>query len=153
MSRRRRGAATTAVGVAALLLVGACSGDDGDRAQDAGGDPVAFCEQAGSLDTRLDELNQVTVDDPEAFRSTFEDISAFVSGIEPPSAIADEWRIAMSVFTGGRDVDDAALDQATITEAGDAVVSYLRDECGVELGADAVGGAGTTGTTGATGDG
>lgn len=127
---------TTMLGLAGLLLATACS-DGGDA--DAGGDPAVFCDQAGTLEQRFTELNQVDPNDTEAWQAAFDELAAYVSGIEPPGEIAEAWQISMSVYDDSDEVDEADLDQAAITEASDNVTSYLRDECGIDLAGDLAG--------------
>jgi hypothetical protein len=118
------------VGLAAVpaLLAGlaACGDDD----EGAGGD---FCEQARSVDSAFDEI-----DDPSS--ADFSEAIDRLQEMDPPAEIAEEWDQLMSSLDAFEDIDLenpdpealAELDTEEMQEASDKVDEYMSEECGIE---------------------
>jgi hypothetical protein len=137
-------------GAAAAVLLVACGGDGGSStdsgnsaAADAGAtDTAEFCDQAGDIDSRVDDVlsdlgGGSSV--PEAIHEAADELRA----VEAPEAITTEWtalvdgldQIADALadldLTDGDSV--AALEEieGRLTTASTNVENYLQEECGI----------------------
>jgi hypothetical protein len=147
---------SAALAGAAVLVLGACGGGDGDSAADAS--PAAsqaaetsaaagqdeFCSQAAGIEKRVDSALSDLADDDPSVADAFEQVAAELRDIQPPDAIASDWEALaggldeLAAAFADFDITDsdslAALEAAEgdLTSASDNVEAYLRDECGIE---------------------
>jgi len=134
---------------AVLLLTGCGGGGYGsDSAATPAGESTTasaaadFCDEAASLDDRVDEAVSDLGSDasvPDAFQELREELRA----IEAPAPIADDWETMAGGLEQMADAlahvdiaDPATLDalddaEAELSTAADRVDTYLRDECGI----------------------
>jgi hypothetical protein len=149
--RRNRTASRAGVAAAGVVLLLAGCGS-GNSPSGAAGTPAAettappgdadFCDQAAAIDDRVEEAVSDLGDDasiPDVLR----ELTVELRAIEAPAPIAADWetmaggleRMADAIADG--DITDPttldALDAAEgdLSEAGDRVDTYLRDECGI----------------------
>ncbi len=140
---------TGVAGAAAVILLTACGGDGGSSTDDAdstaaetGAASEEFCNRAGDIDERVDEVLAELGDGssvPEAIHATADELRA----IEAPPAISDDWtalvdgldQIADALadldITDGESV--AALEDIgnRLDSASTNVENYLDEECGI----------------------
>ncbi|WP_138759636.1 hypothetical protein [Modestobacter altitudinis] len=146
-------------GAVAVVLLTACGGDSGNTATDspqtssAAGDnesaPTAapdaadFCNQAATIDERVDTALSDLDDGDASLSDAFHQIAVELRGITAPAAITSDWDAMaagldrMADALGDVDVTDLgsleSLDEAEgdLTASSDSVDTYLSDECGI----------------------
>jgi hypothetical protein len=106
--------ALTALLASAVVLVVACGGDDGESS--ASNDD--FCSVA--------ELVAAST-----FGSGREEAIEGMRAVEPPGEIADEWEVVIGIYER---FSPASTDAER--EAFEVVVTFFRDECGIDLSAE-----------------
>ena len=162
--RRIPTACRSALSVAAVAVVlSGCSGSDenssaaGSSTSSSSASPSSaapsadseFCTRAGAVQERV--AASFSGSDPADLGVLLQEGAAEVRAIEPPADIAADWAAladgleqAAASFAGV-DLDDPAAKQALaqklaelqgpLTGASTNVENYLRDECGLQLGA------------------
>jgi hypothetical protein len=141
---------TGVAGAAAVVLLAACGGGDGSSTDNADGSAAdagnaangEFCDQAGDIDARVDEVLSQLDDGssvPDSIHAAADDLRA----IEAPEAITTEWTALVDGLDQMADAladfdltdSDSVAAVADIGErldtAGDNVQNYLEDECGI----------------------
>lgn len=160
ISRARRGALSVA---AVVVLVSACGGSDessssasesGETSAGATRSSAAppadseFCTKAGSIQQRV--TASFTESDPADLGALLQQGADEVRETEPPAEIAADWAALadgleqVAASFAGVDLDDPAAQQALgrkiaelqgpLSTASTNVETYLRDECGLEVG-------------------
>jgi hypothetical protein len=143
--------------VAAVVLLTACGGSDGNeaapsasRSSAASSAPQAdseFCTEAASIQERIGATFDES--DPSSLSQVLREGAAEIRAIEAPPEIADDWNTLADGFeqiaTALADVDlnDPAAQQSLqaqlgqlqteLTTASANVQKYLTEECGIEL--------------------
>jgi hypothetical protein len=134
-------------------MVEAAEGDDGDD-RDAEGDAVAFCLEAADVEERLAAIEDSEAPTPDQLAEVsdaFSDLAA-----RAPDDVAEDMRSIAGALTalgdafGRIDIEDPesleALEEESarleeefgdLEAAGENVETYLKEECGIDLGGDA----------------
>jgi hypothetical protein len=158
--RACRGALSVA---AVVVLVSGCGGSDEDASASAASETSAgattssaapsadseFCTKAGSIQQRV--ASTFTESAPADLGALLQQGAKEVREIEPPADIAADWAALadgldqVAASFAGVDLDDPAAKQALgrkiaelqkpLTTASNNVEDYLRDECGLQIGA------------------
>jgi hypothetical protein len=142
--RRAVPVSLAALGALAVVLVGGCS-DDGDSG--------AFCDRLGDMEQLGSVLGQLDTSDPAGAEDSIADTLAEFRDLEAdaPGSIRDDVaRLRQGVelvleavrdhpddLPAAREAIAGELDELSgLAQAGTAVESYAREECGVDLAGD-----------------